>query len=51
MKVIISPTKEQKKTPYNFEGTKPLFSQKANKLVFQLNKMSIEQIQTSFKCS
>ena len=51
MKIIISPSKEKKALPFNFETTKPFLCDKVDFLVQNLKKLDIVQIQSAFKCS
>lgn len=51
MKIIISPSKEKKTLPFEFETTKPYFFNKAEFLVKKLKKLDVNQIQLAFKCS
>jgi len=51
MKIIISPSKQQKKIPYDFIVSEPKFHHKANYLASKINELSVAEIKKVFKCS
>lgn len=51
MKIITSPAKQQKMTPYDFETTVPRFIEKANFLAAKIKKMNLAELKKAFKCS
>jgi hypothetical protein len=51
MKILISPSKQKQKIPYNFEPTIPIYQAKADYLVNKIKKLSIKKIITAFKCN